>query len=220
MSDRSKMIRFISSHLPDGEGLVTLGWDGDGPITAHVRVLGDDVEIASNCPEWVTLREVYDQLRWSAMPSWEQRQVIRRHSARGEPPSADRLEKLADRIEDYLAVARHDGHGTAKHVSKPVHQSVGTPVADQTMTTRDVARFLGCSYTEARERLLDGRIRAIRDGRWLRTRLAWVQEYVEKQTVPVPSPEIHSIPVPSRRRKQATVSTKGIGYRFLKERAK
>lgn len=35
---------------------------------------------------------------------------------------------------------------------------------------REVAQLLRCSYTKARDRMLDGRIRTIKDGRWLRTR--------------------------------------------------
>lgn len=63
MSDRHKMIAYVSSQLPDGESTVTLGGDSTSRITAHVRVMGDDIEIFSDRPEWVTLREVYGQLR-------------------------------------------------------------------------------------------------------------------------------------------------------------
>src|SRR4051794_8949528 len=48
-------------------------------------------------------------------------------------------------------------------------------VQESFMTTREVAILLCCSYSEARERLLDGRIQAIRDGHWLRTRRQWVE---------------------------------------------
>jgi excisionase family DNA binding protein len=54
---------------------------------------------------------------------------------------------------------------------------------DEFMTTREVARLLHCFYSEARDRLLDGRIKAIKDGRWLRTRRTWVEQYVGEKTV-------------------------------------
>jgi hypothetical protein len=81
MSDERKMIDLISSQLPDGEGTVPLGGNSEGQIVANIRIVGDDIEIVSNCPEWVTLREVYEHFRWNTMPSWEQRNVIRQRVA-------------------------------------------------------------------------------------------------------------------------------------------
>ncbi len=40
------------------------------------------------------------------------------------------------------------------------------------LTIREVARLLRCSCTGARDRMPDGQIRTIKDGRWLRTRRA------------------------------------------------
>ena len=85
---------------------------------------------------------------------------------------------------------------------------------------RDVAALLGCSYTEARERLLDGRIRAMKDGRWLRTRREWVEEYIARQTVQTAQagPDVHSVPVPRKKRPcQFTFEKEDAGYRFLKK---
>ena len=53
----------------------------------------------------------------------------------------------------------------------------------------DAARVMACSYGEARNRILDGRIQGVKDGRWIRTKLEWIQEYlnahiVEGQTIP------------------------------------
>lgn len=88
------------------------------------------------------------------------------------------------------------------------------------MTTRDVAEHLGCSYTEARDRLLDGRIRAVKDGRWLRTRREWVEEYIARKTVqPAQAgPDTHSVPAPRKKRpSQFTFKKDDAGYRFLKK---
>lgn len=88
------------------------------------------------------------------------------------------------------------------------------------MTTRDVANLLRCSYSEARERLLDGRIRAIRDGRWLRTRRRWVEEYVAVKTIKPAGdePGVYTVPKPPRPRQRHVKLKKGdAGYRFLEK---
>ena len=51
-----------------------------GDVSAVVTVQGDDLEVVSNCPEWVTVRAVYEHLRWRGMPSWEQRAWLRADS--------------------------------------------------------------------------------------------------------------------------------------------
>jgi excisionase family DNA binding protein len=102
------------------------------------------------------------------------------------------------------------------------HRVITEGHADQApmMTIREVAALLQCAYSEARERMLDGRIRAIRDGRWLRTRREWVEEYVTEKTIkPAQSePEVYTVPKPPRRR-QGTIKLKngGAGYRFLEK---
>jgi excisionase family DNA binding protein len=88
------------------------------------------------------------------------------------------------------------------------------------MTIREVAILLRCSYSEARERMLDGRIRAIRDGRWLRTRRQWVEEYVAEKTIKAATddPGVYAVPNPSRRRQgQIKLKKGGAGYRFLEK---
>jgi excisionase family DNA binding protein len=90
------------------------------------------------------------------------------------------------------------------------------------LTIREVATLLRCSYCEARERMLDGRIRAIRDGRWLRTRRQWVEEYIAEKTIKAASSEPGVFTVPdSPRRRQGYIKLKkgGIGEQFLRERA-
>jgi len=105
-------------------------------------------------------------------------------------------------------------------------QGVGSTVesrlvdrADPEMLTfREVARMLNCSYGEARNRMLDGRIRAIKDGRWCRSRRQWVEEYVEKCTV---QPETSQAQVPvilSKRANIVRVKAGGVAHRFLQNR--
>lgn len=88
------------------------------------------------------------------------------------------------------------------------------------LSITQVADFLTCSYGEARNRMLDGRIRAVKDGRWCRSRPEWVEEYLEKQTVRPESPAVEEIPVvPVRRGKtQVKVKANGVAHRFLQNR--
>jgi excisionase family DNA binding protein len=88
------------------------------------------------------------------------------------------------------------------------------------MTIRETARLLHCSYTEARERMLDGRIRAIRDGRWLRTRREWIEDYIAEQTIKAAKtePDVYTVPNPPKRRQgQFKLKKGGAGYRFLEK---
>lgn len=83
-----------------------------------------------------------------------------------------------------------------------------------------MAELLGCSYTEARDRLLDGRIKAVKDGRWLRTRREWVEEYMARYTVQgvQDGPDVHTVPVPRRKRPcQFKFKKDDAAYRFLKK---
>ena len=94
---------------------------------------------------------------------------------------------------------------------------VAAPSVEPFMTIRETARLLHCSYTEARERMLDGRIRTIRDGRWLRTRREWIEAYIAEKTIKAnDEPGIYTVPDPPRRR-QGHIKLKkgGAGYRFL-----
>jgi excisionase family DNA binding protein len=87
------------------------------------------------------------------------------------------------------------------------------------LTFREVAKLLGCSYGEARNRMLAGRIRAVKDGRWCRSRREWVEEYIEKQAVmPEPPREEVSVQVP-KRKTAVNVKANGVAHRFLQRRA-
>jgi excisionase family DNA binding protein len=210
--DRRKMIEFIARQLPDGEATLVLASGPHGRLTATVAVRGDDLDIESNCPEWVTLREVYAHLRWHSMPDWEQRDQL--GAGRIIIPAPTRLELIAERLRGVLdGLGRIHGQTTAQATTPPTSP-------EQFLRIRDVAALLGCSYSEARDRLLDGRIRAIRDGRWLRTRREWVEEYVTKKLVQAPAsvPEIHVVRVRKPRKAQAVFRKGGAGYEFLKER--
>jgi hypothetical protein len=100
-TDRQKMIAFISRQLPDGEAMLVLASGPGGGVSAFVSVEGDGLDIISNCPEWVSVREVYEHLRWEAMPAWEQWECLR--ACRSTPTPDTRLERLADRFESVLS---------------------------------------------------------------------------------------------------------------------
>ena len=106
MSDRRKMIEFISRHLPDGEGVLVLASGPTGHITAIVTACGDGLEIESDCPEWVSVREVYEHLRWQAMPGWEQRASLRAALLLNPSTPQNRLDQAADRVECPVAGRR------------------------------------------------------------------------------------------------------------------
>jgi hypothetical protein len=96
---------------------------------------------------------------------------------------------------------------------------VPAPSEEPFMTIRETARLLYCSYTEARERMLDGRIRTIREGRWLRTRREWIEAYIAEKTIKAnDDPGIYTVPNPPRRRRGHIKFKKGdAGYRFLEK---
>lgn len=100
VSDRQKMIEFISSQMPNGEARLVLahGTIPGDDIIADVTVYGDDLDIQSNCPEWVDVREIYDHLHWQSRPSWEQEAWLRSEAAKG------RLIAFEKRLANYDAI--------------------------------------------------------------------------------------------------------------------
>jgi hypothetical protein len=98
---------------------------------------------------------------------------------------------------------------------------VSAPSVEPFMTIRETARLLHCSYTEARERMLDGRIRTIRDGRWLRTRREWIEAYIAEKTIKAVNsePDVYTVPnLPRKRQGHIKLKKGGIGEQFLMER--
>lgn len=69
----------------------------------------------------------------------------------------------------------------------------------------------------------DGRIKTIRDGRWLRTRREWVEQYVAAKTIKPSDSEVILAPR-LRGKRHVNVGVKfkkgGMGHQFLQERAK
>jgi excisionase family DNA binding protein len=121
----------------------------------------------------------------------------------------------SDQGEPLFLEAHVDAWLTVRYDTPPRH---GGSSDDDFLTTREVASLLRCSYSEARDRLLDGRIRAIKDGRWLRTCRTWVQEYITKKTVKPIEEEMVPVPAPrGRRHVNGGIKLKkgGIGWRFL-----
>ena len=98
----------------------------------------------------------------------------------------------------------------------------GRRASDAFLTIREVAQLLRCSYSEASDRILDGRIKAIKDGRWLRTRRKWVEQYVAAETVKPPHPEVIELPRPRGRRhvnQGIKLKKSGIGFECLRSPA-
>lgn len=106
----------------------------------------------------------------------------------------------------------------------PLHQE--PPAAAQQAAENDllgpkqVALLLKCSYGEARRRMLEGRIRAVKDGRWLRSRREWVEEYLEGKTVCPAGKDEVAVPARSRKRRAATMPAGGTALDFLRDRQK
>lgn len=91
--------------------------------------------------------------------------------------------------------------------------------ASQMLTTKEVSNLIGCSYSQARTLMLDGRIKSIKDRRLLRSRREWVEEYLLAQVVkkPDPQPEL----ITSKRPKAKLVGEfkkGGLAYEFLRSR--
>jgi excisionase family DNA binding protein len=92
------------------------------------------------------------------------------------------------------------------------------------LTTEDVAARLNCSYGHARNLMLTGRLRHIRDGRMLRTTEEWLREYRDRQTVGEPSrraglaASAEGQRSPKPRRGRDSIPQGGIAASFLQKR--
>jgi excisionase family DNA binding protein len=87
------------------------------------------------------------------------------------------------------------------------------------LTIKQAAELIGCSYGEARNRILDGRIKAVRDGRWYRTRREWVEEYIANRLVQKPNLQPAEIKQRRLKAKQTGNFKKGgLAYEFLRSR--
>jgi hypothetical protein len=78
--------------------------------------------------------------------------------------------------------------------------------------------MLNCSYGEARNKILDGRVRGIKDGRWIRTRRSWVERYIRKHLV---RPKPRRLEVKPRRKGKVNptgVKAGGVAEKFLQSR--
>ncbi len=125
-----------------------------------------------------------------------------------------------DKGEPLYLKSHLDAWLSARYSDYPQH---GAKAEDKFLTIREVAAPLKCSYSEARERMLDGRIRTIKDGRWLRTRGEWVEAYVASKAIkPLPEDRIPIKAVRGRRKVDTGMTLKkgGMGYQFLMDREK
>lgn len=91
--------------------------------------------------------------------------------------------------------------------------------AARMLNTKQVAELLGCSYSQARRLMQEGRLKSIKDGRLLRSRREWVEEYLVAQMVQKPEPQIAEVKVKRPKVKQVGDFKKGgIAYEFLRSR--
>jgi excisionase family DNA binding protein len=210
IADRARMEQFISERIPPDGARIDLGGGAWADLTPFWdERFGWSLLLETDEPEWVDLRMVYEHFRRQEMTNREWWTELE-----GEMAWA-RVRSLEGEVA---------GLGlTAMTPASSENLEPGLPSEKKAMVTvREVAALLSCSYGEARKRMLEGRIRAVKDGRWMRTRPEWVEEYVARVTItPAETPAtIHEVPVPSRRKTPAKVKASGIGYRFLKNRAK
>ena len=91
--------------------------------------------------------------------------------------------------------------------------------ASQMLTTKEVSNLIGCSYSQARALMLDGRIKSMKDGRLLRSRREWVEEYLLAQVVKKPEPQPEEIRTKRPKAKLVGQFKKGgLAYEFLRSR--
>jgi excisionase family DNA binding protein len=209
-ADKAKMEQFICERLPPDTTRVDLG----GGAWADLTPFWDDrfgwsLLLETDEPDSVGLWEVYQHFRHREMTRREWWAEIQAEMAQSKVRSLER-EVAVGRVTIMTPVSSENWKSELLADKKAM------------VTIQDVAALLNCSYGEARKRMLEGRIRAVKDGRWIRTRPEWVEEYVAGITITLAETPatIQEIPVPSRRKTHAKVKTSGIGYRFLKNRAK
>lgn len=122
--------------------------------------------------------------------------------------------KGPDSSQVLAAIERVEGRLGTDTVRKSVSDA-----AAQMLTTKEVSILLGCSYSQARTLMLDGRIKSVKTGRFLRSRKEWVEEFLISQIVKKPDPEPGE--VRTRRPKAKLVGhfkKGGLAYEFLRSR--
>jgi excisionase family DNA binding protein len=213
-ADNRRMKRFICERIADdGETIVLADGEG-GPAWVDLFPIRDDdsdcdLLLETNEPDWIDLRAVYDYFRRREMTWAEWFRMIEGETDRIRVHSLQcEIGRLRTKVANLSLLSTE--------APKPTSSK-------STLTVSETAALLGCSYGEARKRMLEGRIQAVKDGRWLRTRPEWVEEYVAKNRIKPAETAgaTHAIPLPTPRRKtHAKVKMGGIGYHFLKNRAK
>lgn len=110
-------------------------------------------------------------------------------------------------------------HRLEKRLDGGVIQTPAIEAAARMLTIKEVAQLLGCSYSQARKLMLEGRLKSIKDGRLLRSRREWVEEYLLEKTVQKPEPQPAEIKVKRPKVKLVGDFKKGgIAYEFLRSR--
>jgi hypothetical protein len=148
--DKQIMKRCIWKCIYPDEVTVVLADGGDGPVLAHLTPLGDDprvgvdVELRTNLPEYVTLREVYDHYRAQDMTHAEWKRNTMNELA------AMRYRDLPAELGPLVALV---GQFAAKHsgISPPCPAPKGPRiVVDEAAETIEVdgIRFAGIEYCD------------------------------------------------------------------------
>lgn len=130
-------------------------------------------------------------------------------------PGEDRLVALLERL---VAACER----MADQASRPADPAPGISDKKESewLGPKEVGLLLGCCYGEARRRMLDGRIRAVKDGRWLRSRREWIDQYLEGKVVEPPNKGEVVVTGPSRKKRAAAIEVGGTALEFLRERQK
>lgn len=127
------------------------------------------------------------------------------------------LTEIGDRVKAKNLGRMESIDETIRLVTELLQSQFGPTGPEQMLTIREVASLLGCSYGEARNRMLTGRIRSVKDGRWHRTRRAWLEEYLSGKMI---APDTDTVPIPltkRKRRQSIGVKPSSIALEFLRD---
>lgn len=106
---------------------------------------------------------------------------------------------------------------TIRQVTAFLQSQFGPTGPEQMLTIREVATILGCSYGEARNRMLSGRIRSVKDGRWHRTRRLWLEDYISGKII---APDSGNVQIPlsaKSRRRTIGIKPNSMALEFLRD---
>jgi hypothetical protein len=98
-----------------------------------------------------------------------------------------------------------------------LRESLKPFLKSEMLTIAEVAVLLNCSYGEARNKMLTGKLRTAKEGRWIRTRRRWVEKYIRSRIIR-PKQKVQAVPKVRRKSHPAEVKAGGVAERFMKNR--